>query len=115
MQYVYKLSFFLSHYFTTLIGRPSLKFQWNPNRARTEGVGRSLFLTPWPRIEGNPDPIPNSSLYVTLIMLARYILYRNVLVSIREPDNVGRDIIYSNALVSYQQEGGSIPPRALLL
>ena len=33
-----------------------------------------------PNNEGNTDPIPKSSLYVILIMLVGYIVYRNVLV-----------------------------------
>ena len=57
--------FFIPIIYHTLIGRPSLKFQWNPKRSRTEGIGQSLFLTLSLWREGNPDPIPNYSLYVT--------------------------------------------------
>ena len=55
----------------TIIGRLSLKFQWNPNAVL------NTFDYPNPNHEGDPDPNPNAFLYVTLILLVRYIIYWN--------------------------------------
>ena len=43
-------------------------------------AGRSNFLTPWWWHEGNTNTNHNSSLYVNLVMLVGYIVYRNTLV-----------------------------------